>query len=93
MPVFSGAALRFSLAAFVFVLIAPTLAKREGGSAPGWRLSMAMGFLNFAISYGVVYWGEQVLPSGLASVVDRIMPNSRSSCGFPSTTHDALNIL
>jgi drug/metabolite transporter (DMT)-like permease len=73
-PVFSGAALRFTLAALVFVAIAPALARREGGHPPGWKLSLAMGFLNFAFSYGVVYWGEQVLPSGLASVLWATFP-------------------
>ena len=74
LPVFSGAALRFSLAALVFVLIAPALARREGGRAPGWKLSAVMGLFNFAVSYGVVYWGEQLLPSGLASVLWATFP-------------------
>jgi drug/metabolite transporter (DMT)-like permease len=74
LPVFSGAAFRFSLAALVFTLIAPAIARREGGGRPSAALSLAMGLLNFGISYGIVYWGEQVLPSGLASVLWATFP-------------------
>lgn len=74
LPPFSGAAMRFSVAAFVFTLIAPALSRREGGSAPGKGLSLVMGLLNFGLSYGVVYWGEQVLPSGLSSVLWATFP-------------------
>jgi drug/metabolite transporter (DMT)-like permease len=33
-----------------------------------------VGFLSFVMSYGVVYWGEQYVPSGLAAVVFGLFP-------------------
>jgi drug/metabolite transporter (DMT)-like permease len=74
LPPFSAAAIRFTIAAAVFTLIAPRVARREGGARPRWWLSLCMGVFNFGVSYGVVYWGEQVLPSGLASVLWATFP-------------------
>ena len=73
-PPMTGAALRFAIAALVFATLAPSLARREGGARPPAWLSLVMGLCNFAISYGIVYWGEQVLPSGLASVLWATFP-------------------
>jgi drug/metabolite transporter (DMT)-like permease len=35
---------------------------------------MAVGLLTFTISYGVVYWAEQYIPSGLAAVIFALFP-------------------
>lgn len=74
LPPFSGAALRFVLAALIFSLIAPPLARLEGGARPSWRLAAVMGLLNVALSYAVIYWTETVLPSGLVSLLWSIFP-------------------
>lgn len=74
LPVFSSAAIRFTVAAAAFILLAPRLHRAEGGDRPGPALWLTMGVFNFGITYGVVYWGEQVLPSGLASVLWGVFP-------------------
>lgn len=74
LPPFSGAALRFVLAALVFACIAPPLARLEGGARPSWLLAAVMGLLNIALSYAVIYWTETVLPSGLVSLLWSIFP-------------------
>jgi len=38
------------------------------------RLYFLMGFLSFVIPFGLVYWAEQFVPSGLASVLFGIYP-------------------
>ena len=38
------------------------------------RLYFLMGFLSFVIPFGLVYWGEQFVPSGLASVLFGVYP-------------------
>lgn len=69
LPPFLAAGTRFALAASILCVLAPRAARREGGDAPTLRLSLTMGVLNATISYGIVYWSETVLPSGLVSVL------------------------
>lgn len=69
LPPFTAAGARFTLAAIVFTGLAAVLAKREGGSRPTLMLSLAIGLLNFACSYAIVYLTETKLPSGLVSVL------------------------
>lgn len=74
LPPFTSAAIRFALAALVMCGVAAALARREGGTpAPPW-LVLTMGALNIATSFGAVYWAEQSLPSGLASVLFAVFP-------------------
>jgi drug/metabolite transporter (DMT)-like permease len=69
LPPFTSAAARFGVAACVMTLLAHLLAAREGGAAPSFRLAFVLGSTNFAASYGIVYWSETKLPSGLVAVL------------------------
>ncbi|MEM6567351.1 MAG: EamA family transporter [Planctomycetota bacterium] len=74
MPPLGSAGLRFLLAFFLMVPIAGLIASREGGARPPARLVAVMAVGNFAISYGIVYWAEKTLPSGLAAVLWAVFP-------------------
>ncbi len=74
LPPFTSAAIRFTLAALLLGALAPWLQKKETGRAPGPWLSLSMGILVFGVPYGIVYWGETVVPSGLASVLWAVFP-------------------
>lgn len=74
LPPFTSAAARFLVAALVMSAIAPSLARREGGSRPPVDAWLAVGLLNFAASYAIVYWSETRLPSGLTSVLWSVFP-------------------
>jgi drug/metabolite transporter (DMT)-like permease len=74
LPPFTSAAARFLVAALAMSALAPAIARREGGRAPTWRLRLALGGLNFAASYAIVYWTETKLPSGVVSVLWAIFP-------------------
>ncbi|MCZ6598899.1 MAG: EamA family transporter [Planctomycetota bacterium] len=74
LPPFTAAAVRFTVASLVMVLVAKPLHAKEGGAAPSFGLVATMGCLNFACSYGIVYWAETVIPSGLASVLWAVFP-------------------
>lgn len=74
LPPFTAAAARFMLAALVLLGVAPSLARLEGGDRPPMHLVATVGILNFTVSYGVVYWSEQFLPSGLVSVLWAVFP-------------------
>lgn len=74
LPALGSAALRFTLAAALMSLLAPVLARREGGGRPTLALTFVLGTLNFGTSYGIVYWTETRLPSALVSVLWAVYP-------------------
>lgn len=81
LPPLSGAAARFTIAALTMIAIAPMLQRREGGVRPPLWLSSALGVLNFAVSYAVVYQSENVLDSGLTSVLWAVYPLLMATAG------------
>jgi drug/metabolite transporter (DMT)-like permease len=73
-PPFTGVALRFAIAGGLLVALARVRGVRLGATRTERRLWLANGALSFAGSYGVVYWAEQWVPSGLAAVLFAIYP-------------------
>jgi len=81
LPPFGSAAARFTLAALAMSALAVWLGEREGGGRPGLRLSLVLGLLNFGGSYGIVYWTEARLPSGLVCVLWAVYPMMQAIAG------------
>ncbi len=81
MPPFASAALRFTLAAAGMTALAAAFAEREGGERPTRALSLVLGTFNFGMSYGIVYWSETRLPSGLVSVLWAVYPMMQAIAG------------
>ena len=73
-PPFTGVALRFGFAGLVVWGLALVQGVRLGRTARERWLWVTNGLLSFAISYGVVYWSEQHIPSGLAAVLFATYP-------------------
>jgi len=73
-PPFSGVALRFAIAAALLLVLTWTRGVRLGTSSVERRLWVVNGVLSFAVSYGVVYWSEQWVPSGLTAVLFATYP-------------------
>lgn len=72
-PLFS-AGMRFSLAAvFIFILMKMKSVTLQRDSV-SIRLYLLMGFFSFVIPFGLVYWAEQFVPSGMASVLFAVYP-------------------
>ena len=72
-PIFS-AGLRFSSAA-IFVFIMMKFRKITLQKDPhSIKLYLILGVFSFIIPYGLVYWGEQFIPSGLTSIIFAVMP-------------------
>jgi len=72
-PIFS-AGVRFSIASiFIFILmrIRNISVQTDRVSI---RLYLVMGFFSFVIPFGLVYWAEQFVPSGMASVLFAVYP-------------------
>ncbi|MEO6940623.1 MAG: EamA family transporter [Candidatus Kapaibacterium sp.] len=74
LPPFLGAALRFVLAAILlwsWVLIRKTPLPK---GRKEWMVSIANGILGSGMSYAIVYWCSQFIPSGLEAVIFGTMP-------------------
>jgi len=73
-PPITGVALRFAIASAVLLALVPVFGVKLGRNRIERRLWLANGMLTFAIPYGVLYWAEQWVPSGLASVLFATYP-------------------
>ena len=81
LPPLTSAGVRFAVAAIIMIGVAAVLSRREGGTAPPMWLSVVQGILNFAVSYGLVYHAETVLPSGLVCLLWGIYPMLQAVSG------------
>ena len=70
-PPLLGAGIRFAFAGLV--LLAVTAAGRRSLRTDV-RLATVLAAFPFALTYGLVYWGEQYIPSGLAAVLFGVLP-------------------
>jgi drug/metabolite transporter (DMT)-like permease len=70
-PPLLGAGVRFSLAGLVLLAVA---AIQRRPLRTDWLLAVVLALAPFAFAYGLVYWGEQYVPSGLAAVLFGILP-------------------
>lgn len=74
LPPFTGASLRFLLAAACMTLLAWGWGARESGGRPPWIAVVAHGLFQFTLNYGLVYVSETSIPSGLVSVLWSVFP-------------------
>jgi drug/metabolite transporter (DMT)-like permease len=61
--------------------LAALLSRREGGDPPPTWLWLVQGTTNFALSYGIVYHSETILPSGLVSLLWGVYPMLQALAG------------
>src|SRR5215218_3994514 len=73
-PPLTGVVLRFTLACLLLLALTPFFGIRLGKSPMERRLWWINALLTFTISYGLVYWAEQWVPSGLAAVIFATFP-------------------
>lgn len=72
-PPFYSAGMRFFLAGLVMLILMKSSGKSFPKSFKEVYPSIVFGFLN-GITYGLVYWGEQYIPSGLTSILNASLP-------------------
>jgi drug/metabolite transporter (DMT)-like permease len=70
----TGAALRFALAGLAMAPLMLLLRVPFPREAKVWRLVAAQAVLIFLLDYGLIYWGEQFITSGLTAVLFASMP-------------------
>jgi drug/metabolite transporter (DMT)-like permease len=74
LPPFTFAGIRFLVAASILWLI--VLWRRQGlpRKSSDWLMIAWTGFIAFAVNYGLIFWGEQYITSGLAAVLQSTIP-------------------
>jgi drug/metabolite transporter (DMT)-like permease len=70
-PPLLGAGIRFVAAGAVLLAFAAASGRSLRTDA---RLAGILALMPFALAYGLVYWGEQHIPSGLAAVLFGVLP-------------------
>lgn len=73
-PPFAGVALRFAVASLVLLAVARLRRVPLGRSRRERRLWWINGLLTFVLTYALVYWAEQRVPSGLTAVLFATFP-------------------
>jgi drug/metabolite transporter (DMT)-like permease len=73
-PPFTGLAIRFAIAAALLLMMMRLFGVRFAGTAGERRIWALNAILSFCGSYGIVYWAEQYVPSGLTSVLFATFP-------------------
>ncbi len=74
LPPFTFAGIRFLIAliplAFLVVVRRPTFPR----SLHDWWLILYTGFLTFSVNYGLIFWGEKYISSGLTAILYTTLP-------------------
>jgi drug/metabolite transporter (DMT)-like permease len=70
-PPLLGAGIRFAAAGLVLLAVGAASGRSLRTDA---RLAAILAVMPFALAYGLVYWGEQHIPSGLAAVLFGVLP-------------------
>ena len=74
LPPFTFAGIRFVIAASILVLIIAFRGARLPQDRRDWGLIMVTGLMAFGVNYGLLFWGEQRTSSGLAAILQTIIP-------------------
>jgi len=74
LPPLTFAGIRFVLASLILVAMILVRGVRWPRTRHDWLLIAIVGFLQFTLNYGLVFWGEQHISSGLAAVLQSTFP-------------------
>ena len=74
LPPFLFAGLRFAAATVALLFLARILHARMPKERGAWYLMVFLGIFQLTIPYGLVFWGEQYISSGLAAVLFATLP-------------------
>jgi drug/metabolite transporter (DMT)-like permease len=74
LPPFIFAGVRFVIAATILFVIIKARRLSLPRARADWRLLAITGVLSFSFNYGLVFWGEQYVSSGLAALLQAMIP-------------------
>jgi drug/metabolite transporter (DMT)-like permease len=74
LPPLTFAGIRFVIAASILFAIIAIRRVRLPRNSADWKLLAVTGVLSFSFNYGLIFWGEQYISSGLASLLQATIP-------------------
>ena len=74
LPPFLFAGIRFLVATISLLFLAKLLHARVPTSRSSWGVMLFLGIFQITIPYGLVFWGEQYISSGLSAVLFATLP-------------------
>lgn len=74
LPSFLFAGLRFATATTALILLAKILHARMPRDRASWVLMLFLGIFQITLPYGLVFWGEEYVSSGLSAVLFATLP-------------------
>src|ERR1051325_4553877 len=74
LPPLTFAGIRFVFASLILTLLILARGVRWPRKRNEWLIIATVGLLQFSLNYGLVFWGEQRIPSGLAAVLQSTFP-------------------
>jgi drug/metabolite transporter (DMT)-like permease len=74
LPPFTFAGVRFVFASAILITIILARGVRWPRKRNEWLVIAVVGWLQFSLNYGLVFWGEQHISSGLAAVLQSTFP-------------------
>ena len=74
LPPFTFAGIRFVIAVIILGTIVAIRRLSLPKTSRDWVLLMVSGVLAFSVNYGLLFWGEQYISSGLAAVLQSTIP-------------------
>ncbi len=74
LPPFLFAGIRFAVASLFLVFLVPLLHARIPRDRSSWTVMLFLGIFQVTLVYGLVFWGEQYISSGLTAVLSGTLP-------------------
>ncbi len=74
LPPISFAGIRFLIATIVLLLVVRVRGLALPNTRKDWLLILSTGILSFTLNYGLLFWGEARTTSGLAAILQTIIP-------------------
>jgi drug/metabolite transporter (DMT)-like permease len=74
LPAFLFAGLRFTVATVAILVLAKILHARMPRDRSSWIVMLFLGIFQISLPYGLVFWGEEFISSGLSAVLFATLP-------------------
>lgn len=74
LPPFFFAGIRFVIATLVLLILARVFHAQMPRGRSLWTVMLLLGFIQISIPYGLVFWGEEYISSGLSAVLFATLP-------------------